>query len=135
MVIARTRLERARRFIGNDSSIRDDDGARAYLVHLFQYVGGNDDQLVLAQFVDEAAHFVLLVGIQSVGGFVQDQDLRIVNQCLRQADAPAKALGQCFDDLVDDRRQPQSFDDDAASRSPALRRATRAHPRRSPEIR
>ena len=97
MVIARARLERGRGLVGDDAAIRDDDGARAHLVHLFQDVGGNDHQLVLAQFVDEPPHFVLLIGIESIGGFVQDQDLRIVDQCLRQADAAAKALGQRFD--------------------------------------
>ncbi len=135
VVIAGTRFERARCFIGDDAPVGDDDGARAHLVNLFQDVSGDDHQFVLAQFVDEPAHLMLLIGIQTIGGLVQDQDLRVMNQCLCQADTPAKTLGQCLDDLVDDRRQPQPVDDDAASLRAAVRRAGRAHPRRSPGIR
>ena len=56
---------------------------------------------------------MLLIGIESIGGFIQNQDLRIVDQRLRQSHAAAKALGQGFDDLLDHRCQAQPIDDDA----------------------
>jgi len=63
---------------------------------------------------DQPADFVFLVGVESVGGLIQDQHLRIVDQRLRQTDAAAKALRQCFDHLVDDGRKTQAIDDHAA---------------------
>ena len=118
MMVARARLERARCFVGHDATMSDDDGARAHLVHFFQDVGRDDDQLVLAQFVDQAPHLVLLVRVQAVGGFVQDESLRVVDQRLSQADAPPEALGQGIDHLIDDRFQGEPFDDHAAPLPP-----------------
>jgi hypothetical protein len=118
MMVAGARLERGRGFIGHDAAVGDDDGACAHLVHLLQDVRGNDDQLVLAELVDQAPHFVLLIGVEPVGGFVQDQDLRIVYQCLSQADAAAKPLGERFDHLFDHRRESEPVDDDAAALPP-----------------
>ena len=56
--------------------------------------------LSLAHAADQVAHRMFLVGIQPVGGLVQDQHFGIVQDRLRQADAAAKALGQGFDRLV-----------------------------------
>ncbi len=103
VVVARARFERARRLVGDDAAVGDDDGAGAHLVHLLQDVGRHDDQLVLAELVDQAAHFVFLIRVEAVGRLVQDQHLRIVDQRLREADAAPESLGQGFDDLVDDR--------------------------------
>jgi hypothetical protein len=81
-------------------------------------VSGHDDQLVFAKVVDQAPYLVLLIRIESVRRFIEDQDLRVVNQRLRQADAAAKALGQRLDDLMDDRSQAQPVDDDGAPLAP-----------------
>ncbi len=61
---------------------------------------------------------MLLVRIEAVGGFVQDQHLGIVDDGLGQTHAPPEALRQRLDDLVDDRRQPQAFDHDVAPLPP-----------------
>ena len=115
VMVARAGLERARRFVRDDAAVGDDDGAGADLVHFFEDMGGDDDQLVLAEFVDEAAHFVLLVRVEAVGGLVQDQHLRVVDQRLGQAHAPPESFGQGVDHLVDDRHQRQAVDHHVAA--------------------
>ena len=120
VMIPGARFERGRSLIGDDAPIGDDDGACAHLVDLLQDVGGNDDQLVLAELVDQAPHLVLLIRIETVGRFIQYQHLRVVNQRLRQSDAAAKALRQRLDDLMDHRSQAQPIDDDGAPLTPAF---------------
>ena len=115
MVITGSRLERGGSFVGDDAAIGNDDRARADLVHLFQDMGRDDHQLVLAQFIDQAPHFMLLIGIETIRGFIQNQDLRIVDQCLGQSHAAPKALGEGFDHLIDHRCKAQAIDHDAAS--------------------
>jgi hypothetical protein len=70
----------------------------------------NDDELVLAQLVDEAAHFMFLIRIEPIRGFVQDQRLGIVDEGLSQSHAAPKAFGESLDDLVDDGRQREPVD-------------------------
>jgi hypothetical protein len=48
-----------------------------------------------------SAHRVFLVGIESVGRLVHDQDRRIVQDRLRQADAPLESLRQRVDGLIE----------------------------------
>jgi hypothetical protein len=45
---------------------------------------------------------MFLVGIESVGRLVHDEDRRIVQDRLRQADAPLESFGQRVDRLVED---------------------------------
>ena len=120
MMIPGTRLQSGGCFVGDDAAVRDDDGARADLVHLFQNVRRDDDQLVFAELIDQTPNLVLLIRIESVGGFVENQHLRIVNQRLRQADAAPETLRQGLDDLVDHRAQAQPVDDDVAALAPQL---------------
>ncbi len=122
VVIARAGLERGGGFVGNDAAIGDDDGARAHLVHLLQDVGRNDHQFVLAQLVDQAPHFVFLIRVEPIGGLVQDQDLRIVDQRLGQADAAPESFGERFDDLFDHGRESQTVDHDGAPFAPLFAR-------------
>ena len=55
-----------------------------------------------AMDADQLPHLVLLVGIESVGGLVEDQHVGIVHQRLGDADAPLEALGEGIDALVPD---------------------------------
>ena len=89
-------------------------------MHLFQNVGGYDHQLVLAELVDEAPDLVLLIGIEAVGGLVQDQHLRIVDQGLSEAHTPPESLGERLDDLVDDGRERQAIDHHGEPLAPPL---------------
>ncbi len=56
------------------------------------------------------AHLVLLIGIETVGGLVEDQHLRIVQQRLGQADAALEALRERFDRLFEHAAQLQPLD-------------------------
>ena len=115
MVVARAGLERARRLVRHDTAVGNDDGASAHLVNLFQDVGGDDDEFVLAELIDEPAHFVLLIGVQAIGRLVENQDLRVVDERLGQTDAAPESLGERFNHLLDDRGECEALDDDAAS--------------------
>jgi len=68
-----TSLESERRVIGNYPATRDDDCAAADRIDFFEYVSGDDDDLVARHLVDERAHFVLLVRVEAVGGLVENQ--------------------------------------------------------------
>ena len=57
--------------------------------------------------LDQIAHGVALVRIEAVGRLVQDQQHRIVQQRRRQPHAPAIALGERLDRLVDGFAQPR----------------------------
>ena len=96
----RTRGQLLRRVVGEDAAVRDDDGAVADGVDLFEDVCGDDDDLVLRHRVDERADFVLLIRIQAVGGFVENQHRWIVQQRLRQSDAALESFGERFDHLL-----------------------------------
>ncbi len=109
------RLEARGRVVGHELAARDDDGARADGVDLFEDVRGNDDGLLARDLADERADFVLLQRIEAVGGLVEDQHLRVVHDGLGEADAALEALGQRFDGLGDDRLELQPAD----ARSPA----------------
>ena len=58
------------------------------------------DRLVRRERVDERAHLVFLVGIETVGRLVEDQHRRIVQQRLGQTDAALEALGEGLDRLL-----------------------------------
>src|SRR5689334_19844752 len=61
--------------VGDDLAARDDHGARADRVHLFEDVRGDDDGLLLGDLADERADLVFLQRIEAIGGFVEDQHL------------------------------------------------------------
>ncbi len=82
-----------------------------------------NDRLVFPHALDEVAHFVLLVGIEPVGRLVHDQDVRVVDQRLREAGAVLVALGKRVDALVEHALEKTQFD----------RAVDRLFPRRAPE--
>ena len=96
-------LEFLRRAVGDDLAAVDDDGARAGGLDFLQDVGGENDRLLLAHPLDQLADLVFLVRVQAVGGFVQDQHLRIVNDGLGETGAVPVALGERVDALVQHR--------------------------------
>src|SRR6185312_5239867 len=110
IVITRATGEPDGGVVGDQAAARDDDGARAHGRDFFQDVRRDDDDLVARHLVDELAHLVLLVGIESVGGLVQDKYRRIVHDRLRQADTAAKALRQRVDGLLEHSLQLQTRD-------------------------
>ena len=61
---------------------------------LAQFVGGEEDRLaLLLQPLDDLAHLHAADGIQTTGGFVQQEQVRIVDQRLGQAHPLLHALG------------------------------------------
>ena len=102
-----------RRRIGENLAMSDDDRPAAYRLDLFEQMGRDDDRLVRPHFVDDLAHLVFLVGVEPVGRLVEDQHLRIVQQCLGHADTPPVALRQGLDRLVHDFGDVDRLDDPA----------------------
>ncbi len=62
-------------------------------------MGGDDHDALLREAADQFADLVLLVRIEPVGGLVEHQRPRFVEDRLGQADTPAEALGEGFDGL------------------------------------
>ena len=88
----RTRLHLGGSAVEDHASAIDKDHAAGHGFHLLQDVGGEQDRFVLAELADGLADLARLVGIQSAGGFVHNQDVGFVQQYLRHADALAVAL-------------------------------------------
>ena len=86
-------LQFVRRAIGNDLALVNDDGAGAAGLDLFKDVSGKDNGLGLPHFLDEIPHHVFLIGIQTIGGFIKDKDLGIMDDGLRKAGAVTVAFG------------------------------------------
>ncbi len=91
--------------------LADDDGARASLFDLVQVVRGEHNRSLLTDLTNVAKHLRLLVRIQVAGRFVQDEDWRIVDQRLAQADALAITVRQGADVLAEHTRQTAHLDD------------------------
>ena len=108
---ARPALEVVRGPVRNDASFGDDQGAAADRLHLLEDVGRDEDCLVPGHLPDERSDLELLVGVQPVGRLVEDEHVRIVEQGLRQADAPPEPLGERLDRLVQDGRDAGQLDD------------------------
>ena len=93
------RLQFVRRAVGDDLSLVDDDGARAGGLDFLEDVGRKDDRLVRAHPFDQSADLVLLIGVESVGRFIEDEDFRIVNDGLGEAGAVTITFRQGVDAL------------------------------------
>lgn len=95
--------DEVRRGIGGfDLPAIDDDDAVASHLHFRQDVGGNEDGVGLAEVADEFADLADLVGIEAIGGLVENEQLGIVDEGIRQADALAEAFGEGFDHFAAD---------------------------------
>jgi hypothetical protein len=109
VVIARTRFQLTRRFVRHQPALRNDHCTCADRVHFFEDVSGDDDDLVLAQIVDQSPDFVFLIRIQAVGRFIENQHLRVMEQRLSESHTSPKSFRQGLDDLVGHRSQRQTF--------------------------
>ena len=76
--------------------------------------------LAAAMLLDERADLVLLVGVKAVGGLVEHEHGRIVEQRLGEADALLESLGEGLDRLAADRSEVAELDDpvDRAAAAP-----------------
>jgi hypothetical protein len=68
------------------------------------------DRFLRGYSANQRPHFVLLIGIESVGWLVEDQNIGIMHHGLRDADATLEAFGQGIDALVPDLRETNAID-------------------------
>ncbi len=90
--------------VGLDHAAVDQDGARAHGFDFIELVRGDQDRLVGGHARDERAHRLLLVGIEAVGGFIQDQHGGVVDDGAGERNAAAIAFRERLDRLGRARR-------------------------------
>ena len=64
----------------------------AHLFNFFKNMCRHDDTFFLCHLIDQLTHFMLLIRIQPIRRFVEDQHLRVVNEGLCQSDTPTIPL-------------------------------------------
>ena len=74
----------------------------ASLLHFGQDVGAQDDGVVARQAANQLAGFIDLLGVEAGGRLVENQDVGVVDDGLRQSDALPVALGKLADQFVRD---------------------------------
>ena len=122
------RAEIVGRAVGDQFAVADDDDARAGRLHLAEDVRREDDRLLLADLLDDAADLGDLVGVEARGRLVEDEHLGLVHDRLREADALAEALRQFADERAQAIADAALLDDACAGvrgASPWARRARR----------
>src|SRR5437763_9762243 len=80
-------LEPFERVVGDHPPLRDDERLLAGSGDLGKDVGGEYDGVLARERLDELAHLYDLCRIETDGGLVEDEHLRIAEQRLRQPDA------------------------------------------------
>ena len=86
--------------IHHDVAFIDDDHPVAHGLNFLHDMAGEQDGLFAAQLLDQLSDLHDLVGIESAGGFVQNQYIGIVQNGLREAYALLVAFGEGADLLV-----------------------------------
>src|SRR5262249_38342982 len=77
-----------------DAAKVDNDHSTANGFHLGENVRGKQDRVLIAQLLDEREGLADLQGVQASGGLIKNQDGRIVDHGVGQADALAISFGQ-----------------------------------------
>ena len=78
----------------------DNHSASTNRFHFFQDMGRKNDRTIFAEVAHKLAHFEFLIGIETIGRFVQDQDGRIMQESLRDSRTSLVTLGKSFDALT-----------------------------------
>jgi hypothetical protein len=63
-------------------------------------VGAENNGVIAGEALDEVASLVNLLGVEARGGLVENENVRIMDDGLRQADSLAIALGELTEQLV-----------------------------------
>ena len=101
----RSRCVRLLDGVGGDKlALADDDDLLADCLHFGEDVGAQDDGVFAGEALDQLARFDDLLRVESGGRLVENQDVGIVNDGLREADALPVAFGELADQLVSARR-------------------------------
>ncbi len=82
----------------DDFAVINDDDFAAGLFHFREDVGAEDDGVVAGEAGDQLTRFALLFGIETGGRLVENQNRRVVDDGLGDADALAVAFGKLADD-------------------------------------
>ncbi len=98
---ARSRADVVERAVGDDAPLRDDDRARARRFDFGQVVGGEEDGALFADLFDVANDLGLFVRVEIARGLVEDEDGRVVNERLSEADALPVAVRERVDVLAE----------------------------------
>jgi len=77
---------------GFDAAVVDDEDAGAGEFDFGEDVGGEEDGVVFAEFLDEVADGADLIGIEADGGFVEDEEVGVVDEGVGESDALAITL-------------------------------------------
>lgn len=112
--------------VGDDAALIDDDGAGAGGGDLFEDVSGEEDGAGFAEVFNELTNFELLVRVEAVRRFVEDEDFGIVKEGLCEAGAVAVSLGESADGLASDGLEEAGLDG-AFDGAPSLTSAESAH--------
>ena len=84
----------------DDAALLDHDDAVAHGFDFLHDVGRKDDGTLLAEGTDERSDVLELQGVEARGGFVEDEQLRVVKDRLSQPNALAVAFGERRNGLV-----------------------------------
>ncbi|MPN02197.1 hypothetical protein SDC9_149411 [bioreactor metagenome] len=90
-------LQRRRRVAGHEFPLADNQNLIAYRLDLREDMGAENHGMFLGKCVDQLADLNHLPGIETHGGFVQNDDLWKTENGLSQAHPLAKALGEVAD--------------------------------------
>ena len=82
-------MQVAHRVRRDQLALVNDDHLLTSLLDFGENVSAKNYGVITRQTFDQVAGLVDLLGIQSCGWFVKNQNIGIVNNCLRQADALA----------------------------------------------
>src|SRR5207244_3906843 len=94
----------ADRIRSHDLAVVDDDDLFAGLLDFGENVRTENDRVIAGQTLDQVARFIDLFRIETRGGLVKNQHLRIVNDSLGQSDALAITARQLAELLLLDIR-------------------------------
>lgn len=87
---------------GLDAASIDDDDLVASHLHFAENVGGEEDGMLFAEVLDEAANRANLVGVQSVRGLVKNQEVGFVNEGVGKSDPLPVSFGEGFNHFTPD---------------------------------
>ena len=90
--------QRIRCAVRHKTAVVHDNHALAHGLHFGQDVGGQNNRVVSAEALDEVADLDDLLRVKADGGLVQNEDRRVAEQSLRNADTLLVALRQVADE-------------------------------------
>ena len=103
--------------VGSDGSMIEDDNPVAHLSHFLHDMCRKDDghwllvvgRWIFRKIANEGTDLDELVGVESCGWLIEDDELGIAQECLRQSDALPIALAEFTDMLMAFRRESDAI--------------------------